>query len=212
MYILTVAFDPELALAKTSEVLALEDSPERLAEKLNVTKELPQVKEGVNQRAFRRLIEEVDKLKKYLDIEKEIDEVQSPNYKLRFLGSTFREGQLVKLNEAKRKLGSLIEAPRWFYKQPRVNLLSAIRDFALDGSMTGNPEWIDTGGEPLPLPLADMFETGNLGFARSVASELEKRFRDVSPKFLLEKFEGHRSIKFDFATKQATFYTPVRSS
>jgi len=211
MYIITATFDSEQAFARISELFALGNTPERLAELLGITRDLSMVKEGVTAVSYKRLIDELAKLRKFIEIEKQIDEVKGDKSMLRFLGAKFKEKQLTKLDAERRKFGSLIEAPRWFYKQPRVRLLSAIRDYALDCSQQGDAAWIDVEENKLSFPIAQMFETADVAFAETIIPQLEKPLKDVDPRFLLEKFEGNRSISFDFKTSMATYYAPAPS-
>lgn len=209
MYIITATFDSEQAYARANELLALGDSPERLAERLGIQRELDVVKQGVLSTSFKRVVGDIARLKQFIEIEKQIEEVKGDQSMLRFLGAKFKEKQLAKLQEERRKFGSLIEAPRWFYKQPRVQLLSAIRDYALDGSQQGDAAWSEVDEKKLVFPIADMFEGADMEFAEIVITELEKPLKDVDPRFLLEKFEGNRSITFDFTTNIATYYVPA---
>ena len=212
MHIIAASFDAEAAMTRTREVLALGDSPERLAEKLGITRELEVVKEGVVVTSYKRLAADIKKLTQYKEIEKQLEEVKSDKSMLRFLGAKFKEKQVAKLEEDLLKFGSLIEAPRWFYRQPRVQLLSAIRDYALDGSQQGDAAWIEVSEEQLVFPIVNMYETADQVFAVTVTTQLEKPLKDVDPKFLLEKFEGNRSITFDFEKGVATYYTPAPTS
>jgi hypothetical protein len=177
MYIITATFDPDAAFARASELLALGDSPERLAERLGVPRDLAIVKLGVASSSFKRVL--------------------------------FKEKQIAKLEAESKKLGSLIEAPKWFYQQPRVHLLSSIRDYALDGSQQGDAAWTDMERDSLAFPIAAMFEAADKTFAQELVIQLEKPLKDVDPRFLLEKFEGHRSITFDFDKGVAIYYTPA---
>jgi len=211
MYIITATFEAEQAFARISELLALGDAPERLAERLGLMRDIAMVKQGVATTSFQRLIEDILKLRQFIAIEKQIDEVQNGQSVLRFLGSKFKEKQIAKLQEERRKFGSLIEAPRWFYKQPRIQLLSAIRDYALDGSQQGDAVWNDIDEKKLVFPIADMFEAADLETAKTLVTHLEKPLKDFDPQFLLEKFEGNRSIMFDFQTSMATYYAPAPS-
>ncbi len=211
MYVIIATFDSEQAFARMAEVLALGDTPERLAEQLGITRDLTSVKEGVANVSFKRLIDELARLKQFIEVEKQIEDVKTDKSMLRFLGAKFKEKQLTKLQEQRRKFGSLIEAPRWFYQQPRVRLLSAIRDYALDASQQGDATWNDVDEKKLVFPIADMFEAGDVAFAEALITQLEKPLRDVDPRFILEKFEGNRSISFDFTTSMATYYAPAPS-
>jgi hypothetical protein len=211
MYIITATFEAEQAFARASELLALGDAPERLAERLGIMRDVAVVKQGVANVPFKRLIEDLVRLKQFIEIEKQIEEVQNDKSMLRFLGAKFKEKQLAKLHEGRRKFGSLIEAPRWFYKQPRVQLLSAIRDYALDGSQQGDAVWSDIDEKKLVFPIAEMFEAADLVFAEILVAQLEKPLKDIDPHFLLEKFEGNRSITFDFKTSMASYYAPAPS-
>ncbi len=69
MYIITASFDPELASIKVAELLALGDSPERLAERLGISRDLAAVKEGVAQASFKKVITDLIRLKEYIEIE-----------------------------------------------------------------------------------------------------------------------------------------------
>ena len=209
MYIITATFDADAAFARAAELLALGDSPERLAERLGITRELPVVKQGVQQASFRRLVADVKALKKYVDVRQQIEDVKNGKSMMRFLGEGFKEKQLAKLEEEKKKFGSLLDAPAWFYQQPRVQLLSAIRDCALDGSQQGDAVWAEVEKDKLAFPIVAMFEDANTGFAQELVTQLEKPLKDVDPRFLLEKFEGHRSISFDFDKGTAIYYTPA---
>jgi len=209
MYIISATFDSDAAFARTSELLALGDSPERLAERLGITRDLETVKQGVAIASFKRLINDIKELKHFIEIERQIGDVKNDKSMLRFLGPKFKDKQITKLEDERRKFGSLIEAPRWFYKQPRVQLLSAIRDYALDGSQQGDAVWTEIEEEKLVFPIADMFEAADEVFATTLVEHLEKPFKDVDPRFLLEKFEGNRSITFDFEKSVAMYYTPA---
>jgi hypothetical protein len=211
MYIITATFEAEQAFARASELLALGDAPDRLAERLGVMRDVAVIKQGVAVSPFKRLIEDLLRLKQFIEIEKQIEDVQNDKTMLRFLGARFKEKQLAKLQSERRKFGSLIEAPRWFYKQPRVQLLSAIRDYALDGSQQGDAAWTDVDEKSLVFPIAEMFEAADLVFAETLVKELERPLKDIDPHFLLEKFEGNRSIAFDFKTSMATYYAPAPS-
>lgn len=209
MYIITATFDPEAAFARTREMLALGDSPERLAERLGITRDLETVKLGVVTSSFKRVVTDIVRLKQFIAIEKQIEDVKAGKSILSFLGSGYKEKQVAKLEEERRKFGSLIEAPRWFYKQPRVQLLSAIRDYALDGSQQGDAAWIEVEEETLAFPIVQMYETADQPFAEALVAQVEKPLKDVDPRFLLEKFEGNRSVSFDFEKNVALYYTPA---
>ncbi len=209
MYIITATFDSEAAFARTSELLALGDSPERLAERLGITRDLQVVKEGVVAASFKKVVTDIVRLKHFVDLERQIEDIKSGKTMARFLGAGFKEKQIAKLEDERRKFGSLIEAPRWFYKQPRVQLLSAIRDYALDGSLQGDAAWIEMEESKLVFPIVQMYESADQTFAEALAAQLEKPLKDIDPRWLLEKFEGNRSITFDFEKGLALYYTPA---
>jgi hypothetical protein len=209
MYIITATFDVEQAHAKATELLTLGDSPDRIAERLGAARDLEMIKEGALPASFKKLIGEVTRLKQFVALEKQLGELKNDKSMLRFLGSGFKEKQIAKLNEERRKFGSLIEAPRWFYKQPRVRLLSAIRDYALDGSQQGDAVWNDIDEKKLIFPIVEIFEKADVRAAEALAGELEKPLKDISPRFLLEKFEGNRSINFDLEKGVAIYYAPA---
>jgi hypothetical protein len=209
MYIITATFDADAAFARTSELLTLGDSPERLAERLGITRDLEVVKQGVANASFKRLLNDIKQLKHFVEINKQIEDVKNGKSVLRFLGPGFKEKQIAKLEEESRKFGALIEAPKWFYQQPRVQLLSSIRDYALDGSQQGDAVWTEINREKLVFPIVAMFETADKTFAENLVAQIEKPLKDIDPRFLLEKFEGHRSITFDFDKGMAMYYTPA---
>jgi len=209
VYIITATFDADAAFARASELLALGDSPERLAERLGVTRDLAMVKQGVQTPSFRRLLADIKHLKKYVEIRQQIDDVRNGKTIMRFLGNGAKEKQLARLEDEAKRFGSLLEGPTWFYQQPRVQLLSAIRDYALDGSQQGDAAWTEVERDSLVFPIAAMFEAADKTFAQELVTQLEKPFKDVDPRFLLEKFEGHRSIMFDFDKGTAIYYTPA---
>jgi hypothetical protein len=209
MYIITATFDSDAAFARTSELLALGDSPERLAERLGITRDLDVVKKGVVNTSFKRLINDIKQLKHFVEINRQIEDVKGDKSMLRFLGAGFKEKQIAKLEEEYKKFGALIEAPKWFYQQPRVQLLSAIRDYALDGSQQGDAVWTEIEREKLVFPIATMFETADSAFAQNLVAQIERPLKDIDPRFLLEKFEGNRSVTFDFDKGVAMYYTPA---
>jgi hypothetical protein len=209
MFIITATFETDQAIGKASELLALADSPERLAERLGMTRDLEIIKQGVTDVSFKRLVTDIGRLQQYIELEKQIVDVKTDKSMLRFLGTGFKEKQLTKLREERRKFGSLIEAPRWFYKQPRVQLLSAIRDYALDGSQQGDAAWAEIDEKRLVFPIANMFESADKSYAEDLAARLEKPLKDFDPRYLLEHFEGNRSISFDFETNVVIYYTPA---
>jgi hypothetical protein len=209
MFIITATFDPEAALARTSELLALGDSPERLAERLGISRDLENVRQGVQPTPFKRLLNEIVQLKNFVGLEKQIEEIKNDKTLLRFLGATYKEKQIARLEAERRKFGSLIEAPRWFYKQPRVQLLSAIRDYALDGAQQGDAAWVEIDETTLVFPIAVMFETADREFAEKLVAEIDKPLKDIDPRFVLEKFEGNRSVTFDFEKNVVLYYTPA---
>jgi hypothetical protein len=212
MYIITATFDVEQAHAKVTELLALSDSAERLAERLGIMRDLDFVKEGLAPASFKQMIADITRLKHYVDLEAQIEEVRNDKSMLRFLGTGFKEKQMAKLAEERRKFGSLIEAPRWFYRHPRVRLLSAIRDYALDGSQQGDASWSEIDEKKLSFPIVKIFEKADLEAAEILVKEIEKPVRDISPRFLLESFEGNRSISFDLSKGVAIYYAPAPGS
>jgi hypothetical protein len=209
MYIITATFDADAAFARASELLTLGDSPERLAERLGITRDLAMVKQGVQTASFRRLVADIKHLKKYVEIQGQLEDVRNGKTMMRFLGDGFKEKQIAKLEEDAKRFGSLIDAPAWFYQQPRVQLLSAIRDYALDGSQQGDAVWTEVERDKLVFPIANMYESANKEFAQELVTQLERPLKDVDPRFLLEKFEGNRSITFDFDKGMALYYSPA---
>src|SRR5271156_6376554 len=111
MYIITATFDCDAAFARTSELLALGDSPERLAERLGITRDIEAVKQGVANASFKRLLSDIRQLKHYVEINKQIEDVKNEKSILRFLGPGFKEKQIAKLEAESHKFGALIEAP-----------------------------------------------------------------------------------------------------
>jgi hypothetical protein len=158
---------------------------------------------------FKRLLNEIVQLKNFVGLEKQIEEIKNDKTLLRFLGATYKEKQIARLEAERRKFGSLIEAPRWFYKQPRVQLLSAIRDYALDGAQQGDAAWVEIDETTLVFPIAVMFETADREFAEKLVAEIDKPLKDIDPRFVLEKFEGNRSVTFDFEKNVVLYYTPA---
>jgi hypothetical protein len=209
MYIITATFDVEQAQARATELLMLGDTPDRLAERLGQTRDLKDIKEGVTAVSFKKLITEVGRLKNFIALEKQIEDVKNGKSLLGFFGSGYKEKQIAKLTEERRKFGSLIEAPRWFYKHPRVRLLSAIRDYALDCSQQGDAVWNEIDEKKLVFPIVEIFEKADVPAAEKLARELEKPLKDITPKFLLESFEGNRSINFDLEKGVAIYYAPA---
>ena len=209
MYIITATFDPELAYGRIRDMLALGDAPEALAERLGIQRDAALVKEAVVTTSFKRLLTELKRRRQFLEIGAQIAEARKGGGAARFLGANFQEKKVAKLEEERKKFDSPLEAQRWFYTHPRVVLLSAIRDFALDGSLNQDAAWREEEPSKLPFPIAAMFETGDLDFGKTLTDELEKPFKQTSPEFLLQKFEGHRSIGFDVATQTATYYMPA---
>jgi hypothetical protein len=209
MYIIAATFDSEAAFARTTELLALGDSPERLAERLGITRDLQVVKEGVVTASFKKVVTDIQRLKHFVELESQLEEIKNGKSMLRFLGAGFKEKQIAKIEDERRKFGSLIEAPRWFYKQPRVQLLSAIRDYALDGSLQGDAAWIEIEESKLVFPIVRMYENADQTFAETLVAQIEKPLKDIDSRFLLEQFEGNRSITFDFEKGLAHYYTPA---
>jgi hypothetical protein len=209
MYLITATFDVEQAHAKATELLTLGDTPDRLAERLGLPRDVKMVKEGALVASFKKLPVEVTRLKQFIALDKQLEDLKTDKSMLRFLGAGFKEKQIAKLNEERRKFGSLIEAPRWFYTQPRVRLLSSIRDYALDSSQQGDAVWNDIDEKKLVFPIVDIFEHADVAAAEALAKELEKPLKDISTHFLLEKFEGNRSINFDLEKGVAIYYAPT---
>jgi hypothetical protein len=212
MFVITATFESERAYAAIKELLAMADSPERLAERLGLTRDLDSVKQGMAAGAsFKRVITEVKRAKQKREIDRQIEEIKSGKTMSRYLGAGFQEKQVAKLEAERHKFDSNLETAAWFYQQPRVRLLSAIRDYALDGSLENDAVWNETDPAKLTFPLVAMFERGDLAFAQVLVAELEKPLPAVDPKFILQKFEGHRSITFDLETNLATYYMPARA-
>jgi len=211
MFIITATFDEELALNRIREMLALTDTPEQLADRLGMTRDLDLVRQAVITPSFKRLITEVKNRRQYIEIGEQIAEARGGKSVSRLFGSGFQEKKIARLEAERGKIPSLDTAQRWFYTHPRVVLLSSIRDFALDGALHPDAAWRETTIAELPFPIAKMFETADLEFAKEVAAELEKPLKQADAKFLLTKFEGHRSIGFDIATQTATYYVPAPS-
>ncbi len=210
MFVITATFETERAYAAINEMLAMGDAPERLAELLGLTRDVEMVTQGAAKVSFKQLLADVKRLRRRHEIGKQIAEIADGQSLSRFLGSGFKEKQIAKLEEERKKFGSTLEAPTWFYRHPRVLLLSAIRDYALDGSQQDDASWQEIDAAQLVFPLATMFETADLEFAERLVAELEKPLKKIEPQFLLEHFEGHRSISFDLQTGVATYYMPAR--
>src|ERR1700678_4371750 len=102
MYIITATFDADAAFARTSEMLALGDSPERLAERLGITRDLEMVKQGVVNASFKKLLGDIKQLEYFVGINRKIEEVKNGKSLLRFLGEGMKEKQIAKLEEEAR--------------------------------------------------------------------------------------------------------------
>ncbi len=206
MFVITATFDEELALGRIRDMLALADTPETLAERLGLERDVDLVRQAVVTPSFKRLPNDVKAQKQFVEIGKQIDEVKTGG--LAFLFGS-KEKKIARLEEERGKLPPLLATERWFYSHPRVNLLSTIRDYALDGALHADAAWREVDPSILPFPIAVMFAEGDLEFAKTLAAELEKPLKQMDPKFLLTKFEGHRSIGFDLETHMATYYVPA---
>jgi hypothetical protein len=211
MFVITATFEEELALARIRDVLAMADTPEAMAERLDLARDLETVRQAVVTPSLRRLMTEVKSRRQYLEITQQIETARSGKSPARFFGGGFSEKKVSRLNEERRKIPPLLDAMRWFYTLPRVVVLSSIRDFALDGSLHPDAAWREVPPSSLTFPIATMFEAGDLDFAKELTQELEKPLKQIDPKFLLTKFEGHRSIGFDLKTGVATYYVPAPS-
>jgi hypothetical protein len=211
MFIITATFDEELALTRIREMLALTDTPETLAERLGLANDFDLVKQAVITPSFKRLLTDIKSRRQYVEIGEQIDEAKAGKSVSRLFGTAFQEKKVARLEEERRKIPPVEAVQRWFYTHPRVVLLSSIRDFALDGSLHPDAAWREVTIADLPFPIAKMFETADLDFAKELTAELEKPLKQADAKFLLTKFEGHRSIGFDVATQTATYYVPAPS-
>lgn len=209
MYIITSPFDVEQAQSRIMELFSLGEAPARLAELLVLPHDLEMVKEGIRPASFKQMLEDIERLQQFVELEKQIDKLKNDKSMLRFLGSGYKEKQLAKLQEERRKFGSLIDAPSRFYRHPRVRLLSSIRDYALDHSQQGDAVWTEVDEKALVFPIATIFEKADLDGAQILVEEIEKPLKDISPRFLLESFEGHRSISFDLGKGVALSYAPA---
>ena len=189
MYVLKATFEPKLALEKVSEILALAEEPERVAEKLGIVGPIERVRAGIDQRDFKRLLKDMERLHQFVAIEKQMADIREGRWAFNFMGKGYANKQLDKLSEKRRKLGSLIEAPRWFYKQERVRLLAALRDYAMDISEQGDSEWVDMDYHAGHFPIVGMFESGDTNAARELIAQLEKPFAELSPRFVLTGIE-----------------------
>ncbi len=212
MYVLCATFDPRLAVGKVKEMLALANEPERLAQRLGQPEEAENFKQGIEDASMETLVNGVQRVQEFLDVEREIEQVESGRWALGFMGKGFRDKRLKKLRSKRKEYGTLIDAPREFYQLNRVRLIGAIRDFALDCSEQGDAEWIELGNKPLPLPLVEMFEQGDVDLAKKIASALSKPFDKLDPEYLLKNLEGHRTLFFDFEKNLVTFYGPIRGA
>lgn len=211
MQLLRATFDRDRAYEKVSELLALEDNPERLAEKLNLPRDVEKIQAGITATPCKKLVTDVEKLKEFVELEKEIENIRSGNWTFAFMGKSFAEKKIEGLMEKRRKYGSLIETPRWFYKLDRVWLLNALRDYAFDASHQGDAEWAAEDVESLSLPMTRMFETGDVDAAKVVAQQLSKPFKDVDPTFILTSLEGHRTLYFDLESQAAFYFMPMKT-
>jgi hypothetical protein len=206
MFVITATFDEELALGRIRDMLALAETPEILAERLNIERDVELVHKAVITPSFKRLSNDVKAQKQYVAIGKQIDEVKTGGL-VRLFGS--KEKKIARLEEERGKLPPLLATKRWFYAHPRVNLLSTIRDHALDSALHADAAWREVDPSILPFPIAAMFAEGDFEFAKTLTVELEKPLKQIDPQFLLTKFEGHRSIGFDLETHMATYYVPA---
>jgi hypothetical protein len=210
MFVITATFAAERAYAAINELLAMADSPDRLAEKLGLPLDVEMVQQGAAHASFKRIVADVKKLKHYREIGGQIESLKAGTSMARFLGSGFQDKQRAKLEAERKKFGSPLDAPAWFYRQPRVVLLSSIRDYALDLSLHDDAAWAEVEPAQLTFPIATMYESADVDFAEALVIELEKPLKKINPKFLLQNFEGHRSIAFDIEAGIATYYAPAR--
>ena len=167
---------------------------------------------GITGGSFTRLVKDVEKLAGYVALDQERRDVREGKWTFSFLGDAMTKRKLSKISQQIRQMGSLIESPRWFYKQDRVWLLAAIRDYALAASVHDDGEWFDTEERPLQLPIVEMFEQGDSDQARIVAEHLEQPLVSMDPMFVLQNMEGNRALYFDFETNTVIYNSIVRGA
>jgi hypothetical protein len=210
MFVITATFDEELALARIRDLLALGETPETLADRLDMARDLNLVREAVVTPSLRKLMAEVKNRNQYLEITQQIEAARCAKPG-RFFGGGVNEKKIARLMEERGKIPPLLDAKRWFYKLPRVVMLSTIRDLALDCSLHPDAAWREVAPSSLPYPIAAMFEAGDVDFAKELTDQLEKPLKEIDAQFVLTKFEGHRSIGFDQKTSVATYYATAPS-
>jgi hypothetical protein len=209
-YALKATFEKDLALQRVQEMLSMGDDPEKIAEKLTVARDVQKIQSGIADANFARLYKDVEKLAEFLVLEKEVEDVKAGNWTFSFMGKGFSEKKIAKLNEKIRKFGSLLDSPKWFYGHNRVWLLEMIRDYALDGSVHGDSEWVDLETEPVEFPLMNMFEKGDFDYAKKVMEQLQKPYAEIDPYFVLREMEGHRALRFNIEAHTVVYEGIVR--
>lgn len=212
MYLLTMPIDPDEAISRMKEILGMTSHPERLAQKINASEDFERVKSGIEGGSFDPLTRSVEKLKKFIDLETEIANVKAGKWAFGFMGKSFAEKKIKGLLDERRKIGSLIDAPQWFYSHDRVWLLNCLRDYVLTMSAKGESRWIDQKDCTFKMPLLEMFENGDVAKAKAVAKSLGGSIDSLDPFFVLNELEGNSVINFDLKGGTATYFVPVRQN
>ncbi len=211
VWVLRSKFAPKTATTKTEEILNLE--AEAMAGVLGVPDAVDRVREGVFQKDHDHLVEIVTAHSKQHDLLSQAKDLQEGKSLWRFLGQQAVENRQEKLRNQALRLGGKLDAASWFYQQPRVWLLSLIRDAALDSSRHTDADWEEIDPEQVELsPCTPMLMGRDPVVAKEYATVCAASLKQIDPMFLLNKFDGHRSLRFDFEKSEVLYFASVKQS
>lgn len=209
-WVLKAGFTQKHALGRVGELLKM--APEKLADEIGFPKNVHQVQEGMDPKPFDGLTERVQRVNLQMQLDQQIEDLKEGRSWRRFLGQGAVEGKLAKLEQQRKALGDRLDLVSWFYRHPRIWLLGAVRDAVMEVSRHAEIEWVEMETGAGFTPTSAMLLSGNPELAQEFETALSSPFASLSPEFILQKCDGHRTLVFDFEKGQVFFFTPVKDS
>ncbi len=164
------------------------------------------VHEGWNSDRSTDLLRKTKEIRLREELELEMRALRKGESALRFLGE---ERVVAKQQKIKSELATLLtrhDLIRWYYQHPRIWLLAYVRDAALDASRASEAEWVEVEENDERLsPTSSLLLKSDSETVKLYSTLFQKQWSELSPEFILNQIDGHRSLRFEMSTKVLSF-------
>lgn len=203
-WVLQSTFEPRTALHRIS--VLLNQSADDLCVEFGLSHHHDWVHRGWAPDLTTDLLQKMKEIRLRDELESEMLALRQGRSVLRFLGEERVVAKQQKIKSELTKIVTRHDLIHWYYQHPRIWLLAYVRDAALDASRSSEAEWVEVDENDDTLaPTSSLLLKSDPRIVKQYAPFFQKEWVKLSPEFILNHFDGHRSLRFDMPKQTVSF-------